>query len=441
MRVRTKNLFAVLVLLGICHLAAVLPFGELPSGELRHSEIRTPLRESVSWAATSPQAPESRFEIRETGGALLENVATVLRKKYYDKRFTSEVLPGLVSQYSKKAERAVTLREQRTVVQEFLSHIPASHLGLLSKQTYRYVMNDLYGRAYPTFGFQLVAIDGKFYAFSVLEGGPAERAGLVAWDRIVSIDDTPVEQSARLDWRSDDAHIPDDRDPAVHYLTATTGDQIRLKVERRRGKYLQLAVPAENYSAFMAARASARVYKEGGYSFGYIHFWYVHMSGVPELLAEKLNGEFSDCDGVIIDLRGRGGSGHVISKLLDLLRARLASGRQPLVALVDRQSRSAKDVLAYELKKSGLARLVGEPTAGAVIPASFADVGHETILMFPSFKLSRYTDLLELKPVEPDVAVERAGPLSAGDDPILKAGFAEALRLVRAARKQTRVAF
>ena len=387
-------------------------------------------------AAAYPQTPEPRFDIRETSGNLLENVAAVLQKKYYDKPFVAQTLPGLVSAYEEKAKSAKTLREQRMVVQEFLSRIPASHLGLLSKQTYRYVMNDLYGRAYPMFGFQLVALDGKFYAFSVLEGGPAERAGLVAWDRVVSIDDTPVEQSARLDWRSDDAYIPDDRDPAVHYLTAAAGDSIRIRVERRRGKFLQLTVPAQDYSALAAARASARLYKEGAHSFGYVHFWYVHMSGVPEMLTEKLNGEFSSCDAVIIDLRGRGGNGQAISKILDVLRARSAAARQPFVALVDRQSRSAKDVLAYEMKKSGLARLVGEPTAGAVIPATFADVGYETILMFPSYKLQRYTDILELKPVAPDIVVERAGPLSAGDDPILKAGLAEAARLARALAKQ-----
>ena len=427
---RKKNAFAALALVGFFHLAVILP-----AGEVRLSEIRAPRHAAISWAATPAQTPEPRFEIRETGGNLLENVAAVLQRKYYDKSFTTEVLPGLVSRYTEKAKRAATLREQRVLVQEFLSHIPASHLGLLSKQTYRYVMNDLYGRAYPTFGFQLVAINGMFYAFSVLEGGPAERAGLVAWDRIVSIDETDVEQSARLDWRSDDAYIPDDRDPAVHYLTAATGDSVRIRIERRRGKFLQLTIPAENYSALAAARASARLYKDGDRSFGYVHFWYVHMTGVPELLTEKLNGEFSNCDALIIDLRGRGGNGNAIAKILDVLRARSASNRQPVVALVDRQSRSAKDVLAYELKKNGLARLVGEPTAGAVIPATFADVGHETILMFPSFKLPRYTDILELKPVAPDIAVERAGPLSAGDDPILKAGLAEAAKLARASAK------
>ena len=62
-------------------------------------------------------------------------------------------------------------------------------------------------------------------------------------------------------------------------------------------------------------------------------------------------------------------------------------------------------------------------------------MGHDTVLMFPSFKLGPYTDLLEFKPVQPDVFVERAGPLSAGEDPILKAGIAEEVRLIKAQTK------
>jgi carboxyl-terminal processing protease len=173
----------------------------------------------------------------------------------------------------------------------------------------------------------------------------------------------------------------------------------------------------------------------GGRSFGYLHFWYVHLLGVPELLKEKLQGEFSACDGLIIDLRGRGGNAFAISKIVALLQADRATKNRPIVALVDRQSRSAKDVLAYEFKSRGIARLVGEPTAGAVIPASFADVGHDSVLMFPTFRLPRYTDLLEFKPVQPDVSIERAGPFSAGKDPILEAGLAEVLRLTKTSSK------
>jgi len=159
-----------------------------------------------------------------------------------------------------------------------------------------------------------------------------------------------------------------------------------------------------------------------------VHFWHVHLAGVPELLKSAFDDELSRCDALVVDLRGRGGNGMAIARIVDVLKTDHEKRHRPIVALIDRQSRSAKDVLAYEFKNKGVATLVGEPTAGAVIPASFADVGHETILMFPSFKLPRYTDLLEHKPVDPDVLVTRAGPLSAGDDPILKAGVAEAAK-------------
>src|SRR5205814_2282993 len=119
-----------------------------------------------------------------------------------------------------------------------------------SKQTYRYMMDDLYGRAYPTFGFQFIEIKGKFYAITILEGGPAQHAGLLTWDRVVAIDGVLVEQSTRLDWRSDDAYITDDRDPPVHHVIAQAGDTVRLKVERSSNKFIEITVPAESYSAF-----------------------------------------------------------------------------------------------------------------------------------------------------------------------------------------------
>ena len=94
----------------------------------------------------------------------------------------------------------------------------------------------------------------------------------------------------------------------------------------------------------------------------------------------------------------------------------LSNWGRPIVALTDRQSRSARDALAYEFKQRKLATVVGERTAGAVIPASFEPLGDETVLMFPSFTLGDYTKKLELKGLEPDISVERAGPYSAGHD-------------------------
>ena len=372
----------------------------------------------------------SQLRIRETSGTLFENVTKVLAERFVDREFRTKQLPALVERYRGQAAAATSLRDQRQVVHELLSHIPASHLGLLSRQAHRTMMADLVQAPYPSFGFQAIGTGPDLYAGMILEGGPAARAGLLTGDRLVTIDGTPVEESSRLDWRTDDAFIGDERDPAVRYVIASAGDRIALRVERRPGEFVNVAVTAEEYTAFDAAEASVRVIRTGATSVGYLHFWYVHIAGVPDLITRALEGRLKNVNALVIDLRGRGGSASEVPRIVAVVdEYRKRTGR-PVVALADRQSRSGKDLLVYELKQRGI-RIVGEASAGAVIPATFADVGHDSVLMFPSFRLPKYSDLLELKPVPPDVMVERAGVFAAGQDPILDAGLEEARRLAR----------
>ena len=290
-------------------------------------------------------------------------------------------------------------------------------------------MADLLGVPYPNFGFQVIGAGEALYASMVLEGGPAARSGLLLGDRLVSIDGVPAAQSPRLDWRTDDAYIGDERDPSVQHVIAKAGDRVELRVERRPGEFVNLSIGAEEYSAFDAAETSVRVIRSGGDRVGYLHFWFVHISGVPDLITQSLNGRLKDVDSLVIDLRGRGGSATEIPRIVKIVRDHKERTGQPVVALVDRQSRSGKDILAHEFKAIGV-RLVGEASAGAVIPASFGDVGFDSVLMFPTMRLPKYTDLLEFKPVKPDVEVTRPGLFAAGRDAILDAGIAEAVRLI-----------
>ena len=365
---------------------------------------------------------------RETSGTLFENVVAVLGKCFTDVRFRLKELPALAQEYRDRAAVARTLVEQRQVVHELLSRIPASHLGLLSLHGYRTLISDLDQVRYPSFGFQAIGAGSHLYAGMILEGGPASRAGLLLGDRLVSIDGEPVGQSPRLDWRTDDAFIGDERDPSVHYIKAAASDRIELRVERRPGEFVHLSIAAEDYSPFDAAEASVRAYRSGTSAVGYLHFWYVHLTGVPQLIARALEGPLKDVDALVLDLRGRGGSGTEVPRIVAVVQEYRKRTGRPVVALADRQSRSGKDILLYEFRQIGV-RIVGEPSAGAVIPASFAEVGHDSILMFPAGRLPKYTDLLELKPVEPDVLVERPGMFAAGRDGILEAGIAEARRL------------
>lgn len=365
---------------------------------------------------------------RETSGTLFENVVTVLSEHFADAKFRQKELPALVQEYRGRATVAITLAEQRRVVHDLLSKIPASHLGLLSTYAYRALMSDLDQAQYPSFGFQAIGAGPHVYAGMILEGGPASRAGLLVGDRLVSIDGVPAGESPRLDWRTDDAFIGDDRDPSVQYVKAAALDRIELRVERRPGEFVNVSIAAEEYSAFDAAEASVRVFRSGASAVGYLHFWYVHLAGVPQLIASALEGRLRDVDALVLDLRGRGGSAGEVSRIVSVVQDYRKKTRRPVVALADRQSRSGKDILLYEFRQIGV-RIVGEASAGAVIPASFADVGYDSILMFPAGRLPKYTDLLELKPIQPDVLVERPGLFAAGRDGILEAGVAEARRL------------
>ena len=126
-----------------------------------------------------------------------------------DEEFRKTKLPAIVKLYRDRANRAVTLKEQREVTQALLSHVPASHLGLLSRQSHDRLVDELLNKPTPMLGFGLVEYDGKHYAQSVYEGGPAEAAGLRHGDRIITVDGVLVGESERLDWRTDDAYLPD----------------------------------------------------------------------------------------------------------------------------------------------------------------------------------------------------------------------------------------
>jgi carboxyl-terminal processing protease len=397
----------------------------------RAAELSAASSDQQARTAQPPAAkPPPGFADSITSGSLFDNVAAVLTKRYFDRAYRTTKLPALIREHASRANAAVTPADQRDLVQAFLARIPSSHLGLLSADSHANVMNDLRGTPYPTVGFQLVGVDGELYVHAILEGGPAHIAGLLPWDRIITIDGVAARQSERLDWRTDDAALPDDRDPPVHSLKVRSGEMIRLTIERRRGDVREFTVAVAEYSALHAARASARVFRQAGRSIGYLHLSYIHAAGLPKLLQETFAGEFGACDGVILDLRGRGGSASEVAKILEFLKVQQQTRRLALVALVDRQTRSAKEVLAYEMKTSGVARLVGERTSGAVVGAAFADVGHGAVLLFPVVAVKLYTDRLEGKGVEPDVAVERASPFSSGTDPILDAGLAEAVRMI-----------
>lgn len=335
------------------------------------------------------------------GGELFERVVRVLKRSFYDREFRKEQLPQLAERYRAAASRTRSLEEERIVVHAMLREIPATHLALYSKATHQSLLAQIFVRQVPTFGFELEQRAGRFYAVRIWDGGPAARAGLLEGDRVLAIDDVFPGKSQRLDWRSDDAHLDD---PPVHSVLVGDAPQLSVRVERG-GRPTEIDVEASPWGSAKASKASQRIVERDGKKIGYLHLWTI-FSGSSDVVRRALRREFRECDAIVLDLRGRGGSGGEAMSIIGLLRRHVRDGC-PIVAIIDGATRSAKEVIASEIKRRELGKLVGRKTAGAVIPASFAKVGSESVLMYPSMTLGKYTEQLELVGVEPDVVVAR----------------------------------
>ncbi|KAA3608672.1 MAG: hypothetical protein DWQ01_11245 [Planctomycetota bacterium] len=381
--------------------------------------------------ATSILAGLSTPAAGQKAGELFEEVSEVLQEDYYDRNFRRNDLQTLVQKYRPQAQASRSLAEERSVIHEFLSHVPASHLALYSEATYETMLAELQGEARLTYGFQLVRLGEDFFVHTALEGGPAEQAGLLTGDRVVRLNGEAPENSPLLDWRSDDAWLPD---PPIHDVLCPGQSFLYMLVERSPGLFLYIPVAPKWYSAVEATRASVQILETDRHRFGYVHFWFIHFSGLSKLLRELIAGDFAQCDALILDLRGRGGSAAEVYRILNVFDGRRDVWDKPMIALVDQFSRSAKEVLSYEIQQRQIGWLVGEPTAGAVIPATFRPVGRKAVLMFPSTTLGKHTKLLEGQGVQPEVEVRAARRFQQGADPILQAGIHSLLRHLKGNR-------
>lgn len=378
---------------------------------------------ALLFLAQSPTTAPSEAQT----GQLYDEVVAVLDQWYYDLEFRAQELPGLADRFRDRAHEALDARAERVVIKELLAEIPSSHLALISLETYHRLGAELASKAVPTFGLQLIKLDGHYHATWVYEGGPAELAGIKRGDEVVSINGSPTATSPLLDWSTDDAALPD---AEIHDLLASDGDRAQLKLLRSEGVELDVTVEAAPYCGALAGEASVRIIERGGLKLGYMHFWYIPFDTSSALLERVLTEDFVDCDGLIIDLRGRGGSAMECKKFKDLLGPESGKWGRPMVALIDRATRSAKEVIALEFKQAEVGILVGENTAGAVVPAAFRELSGGAVLMFPWMKLGEYSETLEGKGVAPQVEVTDRLPYSAGADPIFEAGLEKLLEAI-----------
>lgn len=239
----------------------------------------------------------------------------------------------------------------------------------------------------------------------VLDGSPAHVQGIQTGDQILSL-------NGNEDWTYGD-------------IVKNGKDHLTLRV-KRGDKHLTFVIHPplyEIYPAYVnAMKRSLKYITRSGKTMGYIH---VFAGGAlsHEALEGLILGSLVKTDGLILDLR----DGYGASDLSDLdvfyrkandYPVMVSKGRdgkahsiqyyydKPLVVLINEGSRSGKEILAYSLKQSKRATLVGSNTAGYVVAGRLFDIDDHAKLYLAVKDITLNGERLEGKGVAPDVVVK-----------------------------------
>ncbi len=365
---------------------------------------------------------------------LLVEAWDAVRREFHDPRLNGVNWDQVLEDYFPRAEKASTPIRAHELVNAMIAELGASHTALLERNVYRLLTAELEGDRYLQTGCELEWREGGFFVRSLHEKGPAAKAGFMLGDRVVAVDGVVPQKS----WQVADAgYDPGLPGPTIFYPLPETDRPMRFLLQRtpNPGSRLTVTVRPEKTNCLDTARNSLQVLEIGGYRFGLMHMWFLPMRGMDRILRDALRTKFRNCDGIVLDMRGRGGYDHMGRSVTNVLTQGRSKFDGPIVALMDERTRSAKELFAERFRRLGVGTLVGKRTEGAVIGAKFERLSNGSVLMIGGHRVRTATGKkLEGNGVAPDVEVmEGIVDYAEGRDPILEAGVAVILDQCRRA--------
>jgi carboxyl-terminal processing protease len=390
-------------------------------------------------ASTSTTRADPPVQARADGNeAVLDEVWRTVRDRFFDPGLHGLDWTAVRARYAPQAATAASDEALATVINAMLAELHASHTELYTPdEPAYYQLADIFAGALRHHGLDRVFSGGKItypgigiftrpdaaghiFVSGVIEGAPAQQAGLQVGDEIIAADAEPFR-------------------PVLSFRSKV-GTPVALSIRRHAdGQIEQVAVTPtqlQPHEMFLQGlKASARVIPtHNGMRIGYAHVWSYAGDAYQEALEQLLSeGVLRDADALILDLRE--GWGGAVPDYLDLFNARAPTiqmrdrdgraefdnvkWRRPAVMLVNEDTRSGKEVLAYGFKKYGLGEVVGSRTKGAVLAATAFLMSNGDLLLLAVDDVRVDGKRLEGIGVEPTISVPFDLRYAAGRDPQL----------------------
>jgi len=387
-----------------------------------HNKAADELEEKIKTAKRGKSAAPTKGRPDTPVGQNLKTFDAVwktVRDKFYDEDLHGVDWKAMYDKYLPIVKKARSKREFYDTCNRMLGELKASHCYLASEYVWRNQFgNEFRGKASLQAGIEIQKRGRKFFVRTVYDGGPAEKAGVLVGDEVVKVNGEAPAESPFLVVKDGISTAK----RALFTLKTTKDTPVALELRRKRnGKIIKKKIIPQETSMIEAARNSARVIERGGKKIGYIHLWHYMRKDIYWALRRALTGKLKDCDGLVLDIRGRGGSPKTLFRILRVFTSGIFWNKD-VVLVVDEETASAKEIFAYHWKKEKLGPVVGLKTAGHVLACAQIRMPDGSVLFLATGDVPRMTGgvRLEGKGVEPDVEVTESFEYCAGNHPILK---------------------
>jgi carboxyl-terminal processing protease len=399
----------------------------------------------VALAGTAPQSPPPRAPSpqgtpdggRAMPGSLIDEIAGIVGQNFYSPaRLEQMGWRAAVLRAHEEFAATHAAAERAAVLRKLVASLKTSHTAYYPRADPAYW--DLASLFEPvlqrvcskelTPGFPIARdeigvfwkqVEAEWFIGGVFVGGPADTAGLKLGDRIVAADGQPFSP--------------------VEAFAGRAGKTVSLQVQRVPGgsPISVLVTPRSTRPQEQLRQATAdswRIIEHKGRRIAYIHVWSWATIEFQKVVLDAIaKSNAAAVDGFILDVRdGWGGAqGNYLGifwRDVPLLECITRDGktqlidqqiRRPAVLLVNGGTRSGKETIAYGAKKHGLARLVGERTAGAYTFGRPFCLSDGSLLLLAVSDARVDGDRLEGRGVAPDVEVPFDFRYAAGKDPQL----------------------